>query len=317
MGESEPAWVKYANAIGILALLTGVIYFNPLGGSPSLPAIPSIPSIPSIFDSFRIQRGQPLDELAATLPNGCPAHKFKSVRHLSRAPDIMIIEGFLTPEEADVLVEVAYLTLSSRANLFSDPLFEESKVVSYVDTGNLDKSYRDSWSAYLPEPENPPQSNQHQVIRCIEDRATRFQGHRPIVNLEALQVVKYHDKQQFREHTDWFDAELDEGVKTYGNRESSFFVYLVTNCTGGTTAFTKVPRPKAPEWCDVLVCHDEAGNETEWVEVRPKVGTAIFWYNLDANGVGDEFTLHAGTPVINGTKIGLNIWTRQKQWRLS
>jgi hypothetical protein len=117
MGESEPAWVKYANAIGILALLTGVIYFNPLGGSPSLPAIPSIPSIPSIFDSFRIQGGHPLDELPATLPNGCPAHKFKSVRHLSRAPDIMIIEGFLTPEEADVLVEVAYLTLSSRANL--------------------------------------------------------------------------------------------------------------------------------------------------------------------------------------------------------
>jgi hypothetical protein len=116
MGESEPAWVKYANAIGILALLTGVIYFNPLGGSPSLPEIPSIPSIPSIFDSFRIQRG-PLDELPATLPNGCPAHKFKSVRHLSRAPDIMIIEGFLTPEEADVLVEVAYLTLNSRANL--------------------------------------------------------------------------------------------------------------------------------------------------------------------------------------------------------
>jgi len=117
MGESEPAWVKYANAIGVLALLTGIIYFNPLGGSPSLPTIPSIPSIPSVFGSFRIQGAQSLDVLPATLPNGCPAHKFKSVRHLSRAPDIMVIEGFLTPEEANALVEVAYFTLTSRAKL--------------------------------------------------------------------------------------------------------------------------------------------------------------------------------------------------------
>jgi prolyl 4-hydroxylase len=79
--------------------------------------------------------------------------------------------------------------------------------------------------------------------------------------------------------------------------------------------FTKVPRPKAPEWCDALVCQDDAGNEVEMVEVRPKVGTAIFWYNLDKNGVGDELTMHAGAPVINGTKIGLNIWTREKRWR--
>jgi len=135
--------------------------------------------------------------------------------------------------------------------------------------------------------------------------------------MEALQVVKYHDTQQFREHTDWFDAEMDEGVKKHGNRLSSFFVYLVANCTGGTTVFTKVQRPKAPEWCDVLVCQNDAGEETERVEVRPKVGTAIFWFDLDPNGVGDEMTMHAGAPVINGTKVGLNIWTRERAWRLS
>ena len=111
MGESEPAWVKYANAIGILALLTGIIYFNPLGGSPSMPTIPSISSIPAMFGAFRIQGVAPfVDELPAPLSNGCPAHKFKSVRQLSRAPDIMIIEGFLTAEEAEALLEIAYST---------------------------------------------------------------------------------------------------------------------------------------------------------------------------------------------------------------
>lgn len=110
MGESEPAWVKYANAIGVLALLTGIIYFNPLGGSPSLPTFSSLSSIPMMFGAFRLQsiQGAPLVDLPATLPNGCPAHKFKSVRHLSRAPHIMVIEGFLSPEEADALLELAY-----------------------------------------------------------------------------------------------------------------------------------------------------------------------------------------------------------------
>ena len=48
------------------------------------------------------------------------------------------------------------------------------------------------------------------------------------------------------------------------------------------------------------------------MEVLPTVGTAVFWWNLDPNGVGDDDTLHAGSPVINGTKIGLNIWTRER-----
>jgi prolyl 4-hydroxylase len=38
-------------------------------------------------------------------------------------------------------------------------------------------------------------------------------------------------------------------------------------------------------------------------------GSAVFWKNLDEKGRGDRRTLHAGLPVQNGTKIGLNIWT--------
>ena len=63
----------------------------------------------------------------------------------------------------------------------------------------------------------------------------------------------------------------------------------------------------------MLECYDEMGQEVERVEVLPIVGNAVFWWNLDPDGVGDDDTMHAGTPVINGTKIGLNIWTREKQ----
>jgi len=101
-----------------------------------------------------------------------------------------------------------------------------------------------------------------------------------------------------------------------GNRLTSFFVYLVVdNLLGGTTAFPKVPRPAGEEWCQALKCTNDDGSDVEWVEVNAKVGTAIFWFNLDPWGTTDDLTLHAGMPVINGTKVGLNIWTRERVYR--
>jgi len=207
-------------------------------------------------------------------------------------------------------------------------LFAESTVVNEENIPyNLDKGTRDSWTAYLHET-IPEENPGHLVVKCIEERASLFQGHIPIENLEPLQVVKYItrpneifnpvtrylDSQHFREHFDWFEPENVE-VELHGNRASSFFVYLVANCTEGTTAFPEVPRPKQPEWCDILKCEDENGYEVDRLEVKPKVGTAIFWYNLHPSGEGDHRTLHAGLPVKEGKKVGLNIWTRERKVR--
>jgi prolyl 4-hydroxylase len=104
-------------------------------------------------------------------------------------------------------------------------------------------------------------------------------------------------------------------MKFAGNRISSFFVYLHADCAGGRTVFPSVPRPPGPEWCDALQCQNETGGEVTRVEIKPEVGRAVFWYNLDVDGQVDGKTLHAGMPVINGTKIGMNIWTRERSWR--
>jgi prolyl 4-hydroxylase len=111
------------------------------------------------------------------------------------------------------------------------------------------------------------------------------------------------------------DPTRDNSLEAPGNRLTSFFVYLEADCLGGTTVFPKVQRPLAEEWCNSLKCHDENGEESQRLEVQPVVGTAIFWYNLDPLGVVDANTLHAGAPVINGTKVGLNIWTRERKYR--
>jgi hypothetical protein len=64
-----------------------------------------------------------------------------------------------------------------------------------------------------------------------------------------------------------------------------------------------------------LTCRDANGTEITTLEVKATVGTAIFWQNFDSKGMLDRGTLHAGTDVLEGTKVGLNIWTREKKYR--
>ena len=52
----------------------------------------------------------------------------------------------------------------------------------------LDKQHRDSQSAYLPF--TGIEFPRYEPIRCIEERASQFQGHVPIENFENLQVVR-------------------------------------------------------------------------------------------------------------------------------
>ena len=122
------------------------------------------------------------------------------------------------------------------------------------------------------------------------------------------------DKGKFQPHYDWFPSHV-ESLKFSGNRLSSIFVYLLADCAGGNTEFPMINRPSAEQWCGTLQCRDDKGQEVKWVEVIPKVGTAIFWYNLQPDGAVDVNTMHAGAPITNGTKAGLNIWTRERGWR--
>ena len=62
---------------------------------------------------------------------------------------------------------------------------------------------------------------------------------------------------------------------------------------------------KDPRWCDFVEC-----DELEKLTVKAIPGSAVFWKNLHETGWGNPKTLHAGLPVENGSKVGVNIWTR-------
>ena len=62
-------------------------------------------------------------------------------------------------------------------------------------------------------------------------------------------------------------------------------IYLSDVVEGGFTAFTDLD-----------------------LAVRPQLGSALVWYNLFANGTGDERTRHGGCPVLIGNKKIANKW---------
>lgn len=95
---------KYLNLLGFLGLLFIIVYINTVAKmSPSI-----LPRIVSFYETVTRSALEPaVHNLAAQYRKGCPEHHFKSVRQLSRAPDIMIIDGFLSNVEAEFLVKAA------------------------------------------------------------------------------------------------------------------------------------------------------------------------------------------------------------------
>ncbi len=175
----------------------------------------------------------------------------------------------------------------------SDNEFKASEIVLQNGTRVVQNMTRSSRTAWLAQTE---------LVRCIEERATAFQGFGASTGrMEELQVVKYGPSAQYRNHYDW-----SEDLP----RQSTFFVYLYANGTGGGTNFPLLDRPAEEEWCKFLDCATPAD---EGVTFKPIVGNAVYWENLQSNGSIHRKTLHAGLPVTSGEKIGLNIWTRKRE----
>ena len=112
---------------------------------------------------------------------------------------------------------------------------------------------------------------------------------------ETIQGQRYLVGQQFQPHNDWFytsekywEIERERG----GQRSWTAMVFLNEVEGGGTTDFTKLG-----------------------LSIEPKPGVLLGWNNADRNGVPNEWTLHAGTPVTAGVKYIITKWYRTKPWR--
>lgn len=109
---------RLRDALAILGLALGLSYVKPFTAS-------MLSHLACQFEGLyrpaepEVEAGivDPFAAFAATYREACPAHQF-TVKLLSRAPDIMIIEDFLTPREAEFLINVAYNSPASHISFY-------------------------------------------------------------------------------------------------------------------------------------------------------------------------------------------------------
>jgi len=126
------------------------------------------------------------------------------------------------------------------------------------------------------------------IIKILEDRACEYVN-LPTSHLEPMQVVVYEKGQKYNPHYDFFANDSTEINK--GNRSKTVLVYLndLPENSGGCTIFPKIN-----------------------LKITPKKGDAIYFENMNDNGV-DYNTLHAGEEILGDyTKYAINIWFREK-----
>lgn len=145
-----------------------------------------------------------------------------------------------------------------------------------------DKAFRTSTTADLCHLKSP-------VATHIDEKICRTLGIR-VQYSEGIQAQRYDVGQQFKAHWDYFPPDTPvyrrlAGLR--GNRTWTFMVYLNDGMEGGATRFTKI---------------DYA--------VQPKLGKAVIWNNLHADGSCNEATMHCGEPVVSGHKIIITKWFR-------
>uniref|UniRef100_A0A182ITR6 procollagen-proline 4-dioxygenase n=1 Tax=Anopheles atroparvus TaxID=41427 RepID=A0A182ITR6_ANOAO len=130
----------------------------------------------------------------------------------------------------------------------------------------------------------------HPVVRAVTTRTEDMSG-LTMDAAEQLQVGNYGIGGHYLPHHDYVVPE--EGKEPYpvigkGNRIATVMYYLSDVEIGGATVFPEIG-----------------------VGIFPRKGSAIFWYNLHANGTADSRTLHAACPVFLGSKWVANKWIHE------
>lgn len=195
-------------------------------------------------------------------------------------PQIILIDNFLTNEECEHIIKIG------------DPLVKQSEVCGR--NGSRPDKSRTSWTAHIGK-KFINRDSKDPILMNVLEKAARF-GKKDVKNIEPIQLVRYKPGQYFKSHYDYLDTRTSmyrENVSRNGQREITFFVYLndVPEGVGGETQFTKINKI-----------------------FKAKKGQAIFWHNMK-NGEVDPKTLHSGTELKEGTKYGLNIWVRDKEYK--
>lgn len=260
-------------------------YFNRTGipwrhyfsaeGQPRAPPSLFMWPVREIGDVHRVVSGQgywKCDGPKAQCQDGAPVTL--ELEALSLQPKVFVIERFLSESECSSIIG------------FARPRLHHSQVGNADAGGILSSSTRTSSNTWIPRETSELYDS---LYRRAADLLQLDQSIlRSNLNAEDLQVVHYVNGQKYDAHSDW-----DNG----GHPESRYITLLLyltdipvdNPYAGGETAFPK-------------------GAGGKGFKVRPQKGAAVLFYNLLEDGNGDDLSVHASLPTVEGEKWLANLW---------
>jgi prolyl 4-hydroxylase len=161
-----------------------------------------------------------------------------------------------------------------------DSIFHAAKTL-----GREIKDYRVAENAVLKK-ELPAVKNIIQSVAALTNT--------PVANQEDPQLIKYNTGGEYKPHYDFFPKNFYFYKKLFwhgGQRLKSCLLYLNEDFEGGETNFSRIN-----------------------LTIKPKTGKLVIWENMNVAGSLNYISLHAGLPVISGTKYVLIIFIREKKY---
>lgn len=122
----------------------------------------------------------------------------------------------------------------------------------------------------------------------------------PIENQEDFLITKYRAGGEYNDHYDSFIIKENSMfnkdffnccMNLGGQRIYTFVFYLNDNFSGGETEFPKLN-----------------------IKIKPEIGKAAYWKNIDSEGKTNESMLHKGSKVLNNEKWIIVIYVRENKF---
>jgi len=195
-------------------------------------------------------------------------------------PWLITLDNFVTPEEADRLIELGAAVGYERSEDVGAELEdgENDGVVS---------DFRTSSNAWC----DPESCESDPLVDALVARVENI-THLHRNYSEHMQLLQYQEGQHYDYHHDYIDIDKWRRV---GVRILTVYFYLNDVEAGGETAFPELD-----------------------LAVTPKKGRAVLWPSVDNDNPHerDWRTAHQALPVQKGIKYGANYWFHQRQFRV-
>jgi prolyl 4-hydroxylase len=186
-------------------------------------------------------------------------------------------------DQIEIFAVGRFLTLAECARLIA--IIDAVAKPSALFNTPQDTGHRTSYSGDV-DPHDP-------FVQMIERRISDLLGI-PAECGETVQGQRYQPGQEFKPHQDYFHTTesywLDE-KRRGGQRSWTAMAFLNDVEQGGETMFPKLG-----------------------LSITPQAGALLVWNNMNVDGTPNPTTLHAGTPVVQGTKYIITKWYRSRFW---